>query len=834
MNSRHSIPLWLALLGLLTAALPSGAQVPPGAAPGSVVNTNTQQNLRELLRERSRPAPGAQPPAPEAVIPAVVGNGSAIGSIANPEAAVGATPGAPSSGLPGAPAVRRPLIPVQSQTSGAPAFPGFPAPGGPAAGPQLAPPAGILPPNVTDTNNPAVSAILGGPVSGTPLNPALNPNEVVPAGTIAASEMPLNQFFEIYSQYSGRTILRPAALPAAAVTLLAQTDLTLIEVVEAMDGVLALNGVTMIPIGEKFVKAVPSTTADREGAPISDLTGDKMPLSEQFITKIVKLNNAKPSEIATILVGFSKSQNAVTPIDSNSTLVLRDFSSNVKRMLEIIEKVDVMPEKDFSLEVIPIRYGKVTDIYATMSALISGGGGAAGGGGTAGTFGGGATSGGRSMGGGGFGGGSFGGGGRMGGGSYARGGGSSYNNNRGGYNTGGGGYGGQMYPYELNRDELRANGDAIVPMQVAPGAGQAAGAAQNNFQRRLNDIVSRASTPPEMQILEGANIVPDERSNKLLIFANKRDMSMITNIVDKVDVLLAQVLIEAIILEVKLGDSLKVGVSASQSPRRFSGDLTGAGSVNNGQSLLGGLTNFPGSSPEGFNYFGRVGDNLDIAINAVAKDSQINIVSRPRIQTSHAIPGYFEIGETVPYITGFTDYGGVVGSGLSTRSQVAERPIGLSLDVTPYITPEGLIVMEIMQNFDQRGNDVQIDGNPYPIINTRTASAMLTVRDGDVIMLGGFISENKSTSKSGVPFLKDIPGLGVLFRSKNNSNDRTELIILMRATVLETPEAAAILARRERGDLPGIRQAEHEFQQSETTRQEKVDKQTKKKGWFKK
>jgi len=833
MNSRHSIPLWLALLGLLTAALPSGAQVPPVAAPGSVVNTNAQRDLRELLRERSRLAPGAQPPAPEAVIPAVVGNGSAIGSTTNPEAPVGPTPGAPSAGLPGEPAIRRPLIPVQSQATGAPAFPGFPAPGAPSASPQPGPPAGILPPNVTDTNNPAVSAILGSPVSGTPLNPALNPNEVVPAGTIAANEMPLNQFFEIYAQYSGRTILRPSALPAAAVTLLAQTDLTLIEVVEAMDGVLALNGVTMIPIGEKFVKAVPSTTADREGAPISDMAREQMPLSEQFITKIVKLKNAKPSEIATMLVGFSKSQNAVTPIDSNSTLVLRDFSSNVKRMLEIIEKVDVMPEKDFSLEVIPIRYGKVTDIYATMSALISGGGGGGGGAGTAGAFAGAGMAGGRSMGGGGgFGAGNFGGGGRTGGGSYGRGGGSSYN--RGGYNSGGGGYGGQVYPYELNRDELHANGDMIVPMQVAPGAGQAAGAAQNNFQRRLNDIVSRASTPPEMQILEGANIVPDERSNKLLIFANKRDMSMITNIVDKVDVLLAQVLIEAIILEVKLGDSLKVGVSASQSPKRFSGDVSGAGSVNNGQSLLSGLTNFPGSSPEGFNYFGRVGDNLDIAINAVAKDSQINIVSRPRIQTSHAIPGYFEIGETVPYITGFTDYGGIVGSGLSTRSQVAERPIGLSLDVTPYITPEGLIVMEIMQNFDQRGNDVQIDGNPYPIINTRTASAMLTVRDGDVIMLGGFISENKSTSKSGVPFLKDIPGLGVLFRSKNNSNDRTELIILMRATVLETPEAAAILARKERGDMPGVRQAEHEFKQSEAARQEKVDKQTKKKGWFKK
>ena len=75
-----------------------------------------------------------------------------------------------------------------------------------------------------------------------------------------------------------------------------------------------------------------------------------------------------------------------------------------------------------------------------------------------------------------------------------------------------------------------------------------------------------------------------------------------------------------------------------------------------------------------------------------------------------------------------------------------------------------------------------------------------------------------------MPFLKDIPGLGVLFRTSNNSNDRTELILLMRATVLDTPEAAAFLAETERLQLPGVRQAESEFEESETKRMKKVEK----------
>lgn len=645
-----------------------------------------------------------------------------------------------------------------------------------------------------------------------PVNPALNPEEVMPAGSIAAQVMPIETFFDLYARYSGRTILRPFALPAPqGLTLKSETDLTRREVVEAMDGVLALNGITMIPIGDKFVKAVPSTLADKEGAPINDVPREELPLAEQFITRIVKLKTAKPSEIAPTLQGLAKTPTAVTPIDSNQTLILRDYSSNIKRMLEIIEKVDVMPESDFTLEVIPIRYGKVTDIHATMQALISGAtGGTVGGAvtGGAGTFG-------RNTG---VGAGGFGGGGRFGGmGTGSRGGYNTYGGGSyGGGRYGGGGYGGggSYYPYA----ETQKEGE-ITPQQVAPVA--APGGAQSSFQNRLNQIVNRAANPDQVQILENAQIVPDERSNKLLIFANKRDMSMITNIVSKVDVLLAQVLIEAVIMEVKLGDSMNLGVSMAQHPRQWGGDLRGAGAVNNG-NLFSSITNFPAGSPSGFSYFATIKDDFDVAINALAGDSEIKIISRPRIHTSHAMPGFFFIGETVPYVTGSYDYG-VVGS-VASRSIINERQVGLTLEVTPIITPEGMVIMDIVQDFQQRGQDVIIDGNPIPLVNSRAAGSFLTVRDGDLIMLGGFISETRSNSKSGVPFLKDIPGLGVLFRTSNKSNDRTELIMLIKATVLDSPEKAAFLAEQERLMLPGVRQAENEFERSETKRLQKAEK----------
>jgi general secretion pathway protein D len=279
-------------------------------------------------------------------------------------------------------------------------------------------------------------------------------------------------------------------------------------------------------------------------------------------------------------------------------------------------------------------------------------------------------------------------------------------------------------------------------------------------------------------------------------------------------------------MEVTLGDSQKLGINWAQRPKSFGNGSSGAGVINNNQSFLQNLTNFPaGVGNSGLTYFGQINNQWDVAINAVAENSSIHVVSRPRIQTSHAIPGSFFVGETVPYITGFTDYGGYVGTGgLATRSVVQQANVGFSLFVTPFITPDGLVVMEISQEFSTRGRDVMIDDNPIPIINGRNADSTLTVRDGDTIMMGGFITENRSRSKSGVPFLKDIPGLGVLFRSKLDSNDRTELIVLMRARVLRTPEDAAIVATQERTDLPGIHQAEQDLQQANEKRKQKAAK----------
>jgi len=603
--------------------------------------------------------------------------------------------------------------------------------------------------------------------------------------------MPLDQFLDvIYAGYTKKTILRSAQLPAIQITIKAQNVLTPDEVVQALDSVLALNGITMIPTGEKFITAVPVAQAVQEGAAFKDRKPDELPEASQFVTQIVQLEHVNPVEAQAVITPFAKNPNGIVVIESSRILVLRDYAINVKRMLEVLKKIDVFVPIEIQPEVIPIKYALASDISSVLSSLTSGGGGA-----------GGAPVGGAT-------------------GGLSRSSRTSRNSRSG---TGLGGATGGVNQFGGQPNALGNTG--------ATGLGGTAanrGAAGNSFQDRLRQIVSRAATSGDLQILGDVKILADERTNSLLVFANKADMSMITNIIGKLDIVLQQVLIEAIIMEVSTDNGKAFGVSYRQEPKK-SGKFTGVGGVNNGQAFLPTFpnvaatgTNAASTLPGGFSYFGQMAGNFDVALQAIADDSTINVLQRPRIQTSHAVPASFFVGETVPTITGsaYGDFGSLYGG---SRNSYTQLRVGVQLDVVPLINPDGLVVMEIQQKIDQLGPNVKIDNNDVPTTTSREAAATIAVKDRDTIILGGFIKSDKQGSKSGVPYLKDVPLLGALFRSSSDRKRQTEMIVLMRPTVLPTPEAASLAARADRNMTPELRRAEQEYADDMNARSQKAD-----------
>jgi general secretion pathway protein D len=602
---------------------------------------------------------------------------------------------------------------------------------------------------------------------------------------------------EIYAPLVGRTLLMagsgPEAVPTTAtVTLKTESPLTRTEAIVALETVLGMNGISVVPIGDKFAKVIPSPSAGGAGGSFSLSTN--LPLAGKFVTQIVQVKYTSVEDLVQILKPFASTlPNTIIALPSTQTVILRDYAENVGRMLEMIKRIDILTPLSIKPEVIPIKYALASDIASALSALGASGG----------TSVGKSTSGATSFGGNGA-------------------------NGRSGFGNSGNGL-------------ANGGGAGGYPGQPAGSTGgginsQATGA-RSSFQNNLQKIVQNAAGSGQFQLFGQTKIIADERTNSLLVFANDEDMKMIKTIISKLDVVLAQVLIDAIVMEINLTGTQSTGVSYL-TQRQNAGSFSGAGGLNNLSSAASGfLTGSTASSngvanptvpsgstlanlPGGFSYFAKFGNDLNVVLEAVAGDSRVNVLSRPRIQTSHAVPADLFIGNTVPYVTGTQSYG----YGAGPSSQYTQLEVGIHLQVLPLINPDGLVVMDIQADVEQLGPGVQIAGvGSVPTTTKRQAGAKVAVRDGETIILGGFISDSRTISDSGIPYLKDIPVLGNLFKSKSFQNLRTELIMLMRPTVLKSPEIAAQVATTERNKLSGVKQAELEIRQAEEDRNAAIE-----------
>ena len=492
--------------------------------------------------------------------------------------------------------------------------------------------------------NPPVPPAPPSPGNAAAADPAAAPpanEEIIPMADLQLVNMPLEQFLELYANYVKRTILRASALPNLNVTLKAQTPLTVEEAVQAMDSVLSLNGYTTIPVGEKFVTFVPSANALQEGAAFSTITSaDELPEANQYITHITQVKHILPSEAVPMLTPMAKNAAGIVALDVSKTLVLRDNSSNIKRMLELLERIDIKPEEDYKLKVIPIRYGKVEEIYATMQDLITGS--------------------------------------------------SSPRQSSSGSSSTLGRTSNSRTSGRTSSSSSR--GGSVRSLQNRPSTSSSS---SNSFRSRLQGIVNRAAGG-DIQILENARIIPDYRSNSLIVFANEEDMVKIDEIVGHVDNLLAQVLIEAIIVNVTLTDGMSTGMNAFMHNAEGPGDTRHIGGfMNGGPSTAGAAPATPppanaggenqggqggqggaadagnvvaaagsvlntlgaGALAGGFSYISRYDNSLEFAMSAIANNSTAKVLQTPRVQTSHAVPATFFNGEQVPY-QGSSGYGG--------------------------------------------------------------------------------------------------------------------------------------------------------------------------------
>ncbi|HSR88507.1 MAG TPA: type II and III secretion system protein, partial [Pontiella sp.] len=181
-------------------------------------------------------------------------------------------------------------------------------------------------------------------------------------------------------------------------------------------------------------------------------------------------------------------------------------------------------------------------------------------------------------------------------------------------------------------------------------------------------------------------------------------------------------------------------------------------------------------------YQNITGINTEIAINLAASDSNVRLLSTPKIITTDNTEARLAVGEQRPIVTSTSSFANSSGTQSSTYEY---KDIGINLTVTPRINPQRVVVMEILQQADQVGGEVEIDGNQVPIILNREFEAQISVPDKGTVALGGLINSEMRDSLTKIPILGDIPLIGrYLFSSVGKENRQTELVVLMTPTVM--------------------------------------------------
>ena len=276
-------------------------------------------------------------------------------------------------------------------------------------------------------------------------------------------------------------------------------------------------------------------------------------------------------------------------------------------------------------------------------------------------------------------------------------------------------------------------------------------------------------------------IIADVKGNSLIIVATQAEYEKIAAALRQLDVLPAQVLVEATIAEVTLNKALQYGTQFFFNNAEATATLSNAQSVTpttiNPAAPLSSAALFSPALAPSFPGLAvtRLAGSQQYAIQALQSVTDVHVISAPKISHSQPAAGEHSSRLARPIITQSATAVGTAGA--PVVNSVAYQPTGIILNVTPQIGTGGMVSLDI----DQEVSDVVATTSSTinsPTFTEQRFKSEVVVQDGETIGLAGLISDNKSVGNSGIPFLREIPVLGALFSTQNNTDVRTELLVL--------------------------------------------------------
>lgn len=337
------------------------------------------------------------------------------------------------------------------------------------------------------------------------------------------------------------------------------------------------------------------------------------------------------------------------------------------------------------------------------------------------------------------------------------------------------------HPLNVSAESLAATLSSVIP--GAGGYTATPATAQPGSSSGSGQAAGGASPAPAAAFIAGSageeqiRIGVDRESNALLISASPADRVRILRVLEEIDITPSQVLIEASILEVTLTDGLSSGVNWSVlgegGKLKVISTSSSSGSVS--PTLPGLAVTF-------------ITDDIRAAIDALSERTAVEIISTPKIVTLSNRTATLQIGDQVPIVIQTAQSN--VTPDAPRVVNVEYRDTGVILTVTPRVTGENAIMLTITQEVSSVAKTTT-SGIDSPTIQQRRFESTLMLRDGQAVALGGLISSTRTDGDSGIPYIKDVPLLGRLFKSQSEDQRRTELIVLITARVMRNDEAAA-------------------------------------------
>ncbi len=626
----------------------------------------------------------------------------------------------------------------------------------------------------------AAPAPVAGVVAAVPL-PGLSGSDQV--GPVILRDETIAQVLDLMQRWTGKSILRPNALPASVYTLSLPASITRDEALLAIETLLNLNGIAVIQQGDKFLKVVPNLVAKAESPTL--LTGSTLtlPPSGRIATKIYTLKHANAQEFITQIISSLNTTLASPPVyfGRNNAFLITDSITNLQKIENLVAELD-RPQLDLVVtKSYTLKNAMATDLVNKLTAMLRTQAVASGGApfrlSTGTTF---------------------------------------------------------LADERTNRVLLMGSADqhdffdklietldqksnpntktdviflrhadaqqvATLVTSLVTGQTTAAARAGNTVR---SATVNRTPTPVAAPVAGAAGattsqmgadefssnltVLPDVRSNSVVVSGTNDDLRLLHDLIDKVDIVLPQVRIEVVIAEVKLSDNESNGFSTLGLTVQ-NGKLVGIGGsgagfgvtgipvtpvnpvLNTGQTIVNPAQ---GSLAPGTNSL-----SATIGLVTTPRKGDLKILSVPAITTTHNKEATLFVGESRPVITGSS----VAATTGQVTSTVSQRDIGITLKVLPLIGKDGAVQLQISQSVEDILGSTILDGNDQPIIGRRTTDSYVSAMSGEIVVLGGLqrTVTTKSTSRLG-----PIPIIGDIFGSSTNLEEKQELIIFLRPYVL--------------------------------------------------